>query len=259
MDLLCATSREVAGHIADNPLAFLPVGAFYERGGLPPGVWSMLARHFARGLADECEAFWLPGLPYSSVPGAEPVPGEVSIPHRAFRAYLEAVADECRSNDMRPVVVSTAPADDGLPYIISREYFERTGFPLLWVDVPGLVWRTDVEYLPPGDGKFPSVLLAAAAREWGRGGTSDLKRLLSRKGKPGKGATGAPAVSRMPRRPPPFPVASVLSADKGRRFIGELCGRFAGEVPLALDNYIHWLRGRKSFRQPVKGFPVWGG
>lgn len=260
MELLCATSREVAERIGGRPLAFLPVGAFCDRGGIPLGLWTMLAKHFAGRLADVCDGFRLPALPYSSVPGAEPRPGEVSIPHGAFRSYLEAVVDEARSNDMRPLIVSTMPNDDGLPYIICREYFERTGFPLLWIDVPGLVWKTDVDYLPAGDGKFASVLLAAAEAEWDKRAAADLRRLFAKTCKAeGDGGGVDPAVARMPRRPPPLPRPSMLSADKGRRFVGELCERFAGEVPGALEGYMEWLAARKSFRRPVKGFPIWGG
>lgn len=261
MELLYTSSREAAERIAERPLAFLPLAAFYDRGGLPLGAWDALARHFAAALATECGGFALPALPYSSVPGGLAAAGEISIPHAAFRNYLEAVVDEARANDLRPVIVSAVPSDDGLPYVISREYFERTGYPLPWVDVPALVWRTDVPYLPAGDARLPAVLLAAVHARYGPQAAVSLQQRFRRaRRQPQPAAPPQAAVSMpIPRRQPPLPIPQRVSRSAGERLLRELARRFAAEVPPALAAYSHYLAGRKSFRRPMKGFPVWAG
>lgn len=260
MELLYSTSREAAAQLHRGPWAFLPVGAFHDRGGLPVGVWSALARYFGRNLAGVCGGFVLPGLPFSSVPGVKKAPGNVQIPHRVFREYLEAVTGQCLENGLKPAVVSCMPDDDGLPYIISREHFERTGYPLLWIDVPGLIWKSAADYLPAGDGRLPPVLVAAAYSEWGKEAAAELGRLLRRGAKEEVSPAGRyTEISRTPAAAVPLPPAKTVSRSKGERLVKNLCRRFAEEVPAAFEKYLQHLAGRKSYRRPVKGFPVWAG
>ena len=58
---------------------------------------------------------------------------------------------------------------------------------------------------------------------------------------------------------PPLPPAKTISRAKGERLVKELCGRFADEVPAAFEKYLQHLASRKSYRRPVKGFPIWAG
>ena len=89
------TSREVAEHIARNPVAVIPFGSIEQHGPhLPNGTDTMSAEVVAEALAETLDALYVPFGPYGVTPIHAGHPGTISLRRTTFEALLTDICTE---------------------------------------------------------------------------------------------------------------------------------------------------------------------
>ena len=89
------TSREVAEHIARNPVAVIPFGSIEQHGPhLPNGTDTMSAEVVSEALAETLDALYVPFGPYGVTPIHAGHPGTISLRRTTFEALLTDICNE---------------------------------------------------------------------------------------------------------------------------------------------------------------------
>jgi creatinine amidohydrolase len=89
------TSREVAEHIARNPVAVIPFGSIEQHGPhLPNGTDTMSAEVVSEALAEVLDALYVPFGPYGVTPIHAGHPGTISLRRTTFEALLTDICNE---------------------------------------------------------------------------------------------------------------------------------------------------------------------
>ena len=89
------TSREVADHIARNPVAVIPFGSIEQHGPhLPNGTDTIASEVVSEALAAELDALYVPFGPYGVTPIHAGHPGTISLRRATFEALLTDICNE---------------------------------------------------------------------------------------------------------------------------------------------------------------------
>ena len=89
------TSREVAEHIARNPVAVIPFGSIEQHGPhLPNGTDTIAAEVVSEALAEALDALYVPFGPYGVTPIHAGHPGTISLRRSTFEALLTDICNE---------------------------------------------------------------------------------------------------------------------------------------------------------------------
>jgi creatinine amidohydrolase len=89
------TSREVADHIARNPVAVIPFGSIEQHGPhLPNGTDTIAAEVVAEALADALDALYVPFGPYGVTPIHAGHAGTINLRRTTFEALLADICNE---------------------------------------------------------------------------------------------------------------------------------------------------------------------
>ena len=89
------TSREVAEHIARNPVAVIPFGSIEQHGPhLPNGTDTIAAEVVSEALADALDALYVPFGPYGVTPIHAGHPGTINLSRTTFEALLTDICNE---------------------------------------------------------------------------------------------------------------------------------------------------------------------
>ena len=89
------TSREVADHIARNPVAIIPFGSIEQHGPhLPNGTDTIAAEVVAEALAEALDALYVPFGPYGVTPIHAGHPGTINLSRTTFEALLTDICNE---------------------------------------------------------------------------------------------------------------------------------------------------------------------
>ena len=89
------TSREVAEHIARNPVAVIPFGSIEQHGPhLPNGTDTIAAEVVSEALADALDALYVPFGPYGVTPIHAGHPGTINLRRTTFEALLTDICNE---------------------------------------------------------------------------------------------------------------------------------------------------------------------
>lgn len=89
------TSREVADHVARNPVAVIPFGSIEQHGPhLPNGTDTIAAEVVSEALAEELDALYVPFGPYGVTPIHAGHPGTISLSRPTFEALLTDICNE---------------------------------------------------------------------------------------------------------------------------------------------------------------------
>lgn len=89
------TSREVADHIARNPVAIIPFGSIEQHGPhLPNGTDTIAAEVVSEALADLLDALYVPFGPYGVTPIHAGHPGTINLRRTTFEALLTDICQE---------------------------------------------------------------------------------------------------------------------------------------------------------------------
>ena len=89
------TSREVADHVARNPVAVIPFGSIEQHGPhLPNGTDTIAAEVVAEALAEALDALYVPFGPYGVTPIHAGHPGTINLRRTTFEALLTDICNE---------------------------------------------------------------------------------------------------------------------------------------------------------------------
>ncbi|MGH3329270.1 MAG: creatininase family protein [Streptomycetales bacterium] len=100
------TSPDVAGAIARNPVAVLPLGSVEQHGPhLPCGTDTMAARLVAEAVAERLDALLVPFGPYGVTPIHAGHPGTVSLSRPTFEALACDICEELIRLGVRALVL----------------------------------------------------------------------------------------------------------------------------------------------------------
>ena len=89
------TSREVAEHIARNPVAVIPFGSIEQHGPhLPNGTDTIAAEVVSEALAEALDALYVPFGPYGVTPIHAGHPGTINLSRTTFEALLTDICNE---------------------------------------------------------------------------------------------------------------------------------------------------------------------
>ncbi len=89
------TSRQVAEHIARNPVAVIPFGSIEQHGPhLPNGTDTIAAEVVTESLAEALDALYVPFGPYGVTPIHAGHPGTISLRRTTFEALLTDICNE---------------------------------------------------------------------------------------------------------------------------------------------------------------------
>src|SRR4051812_38507509 len=128
---------QVADYLKRSDIIFIPVGAVETNGVMPSGRDYVYALGYAMAMAEELDALYMPGLPWS-YPGTTVVaPSTIFMPISEGAAHLKIVAKSLlRQGFRRQVWISSGQGPAPLTVgTVVREIFDEKHVPLLYIDM----------------------------------------------------------------------------------------------------------------------------
>lgn len=136
-DLTRLSQVQVANYLKRSDVIFIPIGAVETNGILPSDRDYVSALAYAMAMADEAQALYLPGLPWS-YPGTTMIaPSTINISPSEGVTFLRATAKSLlRQGFRRQIYISSghgpAPLTGGT---LAREFFDQEYVPILYIDM----------------------------------------------------------------------------------------------------------------------------
>lgn len=174
---------EVEGYLAQNDLIFVPVGSVEMHGGMPLECETALSEAAALLMAQYCDGLVLPGLAYFYAGATAIGRGTTQVSVQEGTAYLAAIAESLlRQGFRRQIYLSLhGPAHLTCSPMV-RDFFDRTGVPVLYIDLMLQLDRLGGDLLQeyPGLAEKLDLLILGAYRLLGRLGEIPLTAGLQR-------------------------------------------------------------------------------
>ena len=136
-DLTRLSQVQVADYLKRSDIIFIPVGAVETNGIMPSDRDYVSPLGVAIAMADELDALYMPGLPWS-YPGTTMIaPATVNISPSEGERFLRTVADSLLHQGFRRQVYISmgqgpAPLTAGT---LVREFYDETHVPILYIDM----------------------------------------------------------------------------------------------------------------------------
>lgn len=150
-DMTRLSQVQVADYLKRSDIIFIPVGAVESNGILPSGRDYVYALGYAMAMAEEVDALYMPGMPWS-YPGTTVVaPSTIQMPIAEGVSHLKILAKSLlRQGFRRQVWISSGQGPAPLTVgALVREFFDEKHVPILYIDM---------------DLYFPRMNVAPAAR-----------------------------------------------------------------------------------------------
>ncbi len=145
-DVTRLSQVQIADHLKHSDIIFIPVGAVETNGIMPSARDYVAPLAYAMAMADELDALYMPGLPWS-YPGTTMIaPATINLSPSQGVAALRPVAESLmRSGFRRQVYVSSgqgpAPLTAGT---LVREMFDEFRIPLLYIEMGDTIRRLNI-------------------------------------------------------------------------------------------------------------------
>lgn len=136
-DMTRLSQVQVAEYLKRSDIIFIPVGAVESNGILPSDRDYVYALGYAMAMAEEADALYMPGLPWS-YPGTTVVaPSTVQMPIAEGASHLKILAKSLlRQGFRRQVWISSGQGPAPLTVgTLVREFFDEKHVPILYIDM----------------------------------------------------------------------------------------------------------------------------
>ena len=136
-DMTRLSQVQVAEYLKHSDVIFIPVGAVESNGIMPSDRDYVYALGYAMAMAEEVDALYMPGLPWS-YPGTTVVaPSTVQMPIAEGASHLKILAKSLlRQGFRRQVWISSGQGPAPLTVgTLVREFFDEKHVPILYIDM----------------------------------------------------------------------------------------------------------------------------
>lgn len=152
---------EVEEYLEQNDLIIVPVGTVEMHGGFPLDCETVISEAIALKMAEACDGLVLTGLPYFYAGATASGRGTVQVSVRTGIDYLYEIAESLlRQGFHRQIYISFhGPAHITLSPVI-RDFMDRYGVPLLYLDLTMQMFRQAAELFPSAE-SFHAITVGA--------------------------------------------------------------------------------------------------